>query len=91
MRQLEDTLALVAAMEENVGYQCKVRIVPLGVTKINIYEHLASLTMKPQNLEISQRINKHPHEFSKSLQQGEYIWNYSGCEYIRDILQNVVT
>lgn len=91
MRQLEDTLAVVAAMEEQAGYQCRVRIVPLGVTKTNIYEHLSSFTTKPQNLGVTQRINKHPQEFSKSLQQGEYVWNYLGCEYIRDILQNVVT
>jgi len=90
LERLNDTLSIVASMEEKAGYESRTRIVPLGTTKKEITNRLAEIQLQPQNLEITQRINKHPKEFSDALQTGQLVWNYAGCDYIREILQSAI-
>lgn len=88
--KLGDTLAIVAAMQQKTNYHSKVRIVPLGATKTQIEKCLAQVASKPENLQMSKRIKKHPKEFSEALRTGQFVWNSNGCEYIREILQNTI-
>jgi len=87
--KLGDTLGIVAAMQK-INYHSKVKIVPLGATKTRIEECLAQIAVKPKNLQMTRRINKHPKEFSDALRTGQFVWNYKGCAYIRSILQNTI-
>jgi hypothetical protein len=87
--KLGDTLAIVAAMQKT-NYHSQVKIVPLGATKARIEDCLAQIAIKPENLEMTRRINKHPKEFTDALQAGQFVWNYDGCMYIRSILQNTI-
>ena len=87
--KLSDTLAIVAAMQKT-NYHSKVRIVPLGATKARIKENLMQIAIKPEDLQMSKRIKRHPQEFSEALRTGQFVWNYEGCEYIRDILQETI-
>jgi chromosome partitioning protein len=91
LERLEDTLSIVTAMEKNAGYQSQVKIVPLGATKAEIKNRLNQITAQPKNLEMTQRIKKHPKEFSEALRKGELVWNYEGCDYIRELLQSAIT
>jgi len=88
--RLEDTLSVVAAMEKNTGYQSQVKIIPLGATKAEIKNRLNKITTQPKNLQITQRIKKHPKEFLEALRNGELVWNYEGCDYIREILSSAI-
>ncbi|EDN68563.1 ParA family chromosome partitioning protein [Beggiatoa sp. PS] len=88
--KLSDTLAIVATMQKT-NYQSKVRIVPLGATKARIEECLTQIAVdKPEDLQMTKRIKKHPKEFPDALRTGQFVWNYEGCEYIRDILQETI-
>jgi len=87
--KLSDTLAIVAAMQKT-NYHSKARIVPLGATKARIEECLMQIEVKPKDLQITKRIKKHPKEFPDALRTGQFVWNYEGCEYIRDILQETI-
>jgi chromosome partitioning protein len=89
--RLEDTLSIVAAIEQKAGYQSRVRIVPFGATKTEIKNRLSQIMTQPRNLEMTKRVNKHPKEFSEALREGKFVWNYTGCDYILEILQSAVS
>jgi chromosome partitioning protein len=88
--KLGDTLGIVAAMQKT-NHRSQVRIVPLGATKRRIDECLAQIDEKPADLQITKRIKKHQREFTDALRNGQFVWDYQGCEYVRDILQESIT
>ena len=56
-----------------------------GVGKTILAVHVAGLLAEKW------RVKKHPKEFSDALREGEFVWNYVGCRYILEILQNATS
>lgn len=90
--RLKDTLASIAAMAKFAGYRFPIVIVPMGSDVGKIKEALNGCrdSLEDLNVEISQPINFSPDIFENALTNGVFVWEYGGCEYVRDVIKDAL-
>ncbi|MBO1057885.1 MAG: hypothetical protein HEQ27_15730 [Dolichospermum sp. JUN01] len=94
LRNLPRTLKVISQLENTIGYDPQVVIVPLGISKDSIYEVVERLDKdsKPQKYRVAEEMCDCQDQMQTAIYQDRtYIWNYEGLDhlygYFSDLLE----
>jgi chromosome partitioning protein len=88
--RLGDPLAIIADLESKIGLQSRVRIVPLGAQVAAIRARLAELEHRPRRCDVAAKVRNLQKETRKARQEYRYVWEYSGCEDLKDYYHSLI-
>lgn len=93
LRNLPRILQVIARIESKAGYLPKVFIIPLGISRNDIFEVVQTIDYKnkPKNYDIASEIRDVQEQMQKAIYKDrKYIWDYEGYEDIYDLFFEIV-
>lgn len=87
--RLNDTFAIVSALEDKAGAALEVVVVPLGRSLKEVREVVDGLTERPESVRFSNRFRRAADEFQTALRDGTPVWEQHGCEQFRKFFERL--